>query len=363
MRRLIAVLAALGLVLALGASQALAADKPNDNGKGPKDNDTKVQLLAINDFHGHLEPTTPGTIQVGCCNPVQRPACRRAGRGRFRRAASSTSPRTSRRCATQNSNTITVGAGDLIGASPLISGALPRRARDRGAQRDRPRRDRRRQPRVRRGHRRAPPHAERRLPPRRRLPDGDAVPRRDLPATSRPTCSARATDETSCPPYEIRKFDNAKIAFIGLTLEGTPTIVTPTGVAGLDFRDEVETINALVQKLRNENGVARSSSCSTRAASRTRRRSRSIRPGEPRRLHGRQQLRQLRRGRDHRRSRPASTRRSTSSSAPTRTRRTSARSAASSSRAPSSFGRAGHRHRPRDRPPDEGRQVGDGATT
>ena len=70
MRRLIAVLAALGLVLVLGASQALAADKPNDNGKGPKDNDTKVQLLAINDFHGHLEPTTPGTIQVGCCNPV-----------------------------------------------------------------------------------------------------------------------------------------------------------------------------------------------------------------------------------------------------------------------------------------------------
>ena len=68
MRRLIAVLAALGLVLALGASQALAADSPK--AKGPKDNDTKVQLLAINDFHVHLEPTTPGTIQVGCCNPV-----------------------------------------------------------------------------------------------------------------------------------------------------------------------------------------------------------------------------------------------------------------------------------------------------
>ena len=31
-----------------------------------------------------------------------------------------------------NSNTITVGAGDLIGASPLVSGTLPRRADDRG---------------------------------------------------------------------------------------------------------------------------------------------------------------------------------------------------------------------------------------
>ena len=29
-----------------------------------------VQLLAINDLHGHLAPNTPGTIQVGCCNPV-----------------------------------------------------------------------------------------------------------------------------------------------------------------------------------------------------------------------------------------------------------------------------------------------------
>ena len=35
------------------------------------------------------------------------------------------------------------------------------------------------------------------------------------------------TNETILPPYEIEKVDNAKIAFIGLTLEGTPQIVTP----------------------------------------------------------------------------------------------------------------------------------------
>ena len=63
------------------------------------------------------------------------------------------------------------------------------------------------------------------------------------------------TQNTVLPPYEVRKIDNAKIAFIGLTLEATPTIVTPAGVAGLEFRPEVQTVNALVQQLRNEQGV------------------------------------------------------------------------------------------------------------
>ena len=63
------------------------------------------------------------------------------------------------------------------------------------------------------------------------------------------------TDTTILPPYEVRKVGNAKIAFIGLTFEGTPTVVTPSGVAGLEFRPEVATVNALVDKLRNEQGV------------------------------------------------------------------------------------------------------------
>ena len=57
------------------------------------------------------------------------------------------------------------------------------------------------------------------------------------------------------PAYEIKKIDNAKIAFIGLTLEATPRSSRPPGVAGLEFRPEVQTTNALVQKLRNEQGV------------------------------------------------------------------------------------------------------------
>jgi 5'-nucleotidase len=61
------------------------------------------------------------------------------------------------------------------------------------------------------------------------------------------------TNETVFPAYEVRKFGGVKIAFIGLTLEGTPSIVTPAGVAGLEFRDEAETINALVPKLQQQN--------------------------------------------------------------------------------------------------------------
>jgi 5'-nucleotidase len=43
------------------------------------------------------------------------------------------------------------------------------------------------------------------------------------------------------------------VAFIGMTLEGTPSIVTPSGVAGLTFMDEVDTVNALVPQLQQNN--------------------------------------------------------------------------------------------------------------
>jgi 5'-nucleotidase len=63
------------------------------------------------------------------------------------------------------------------------------------------------------------------------------------------------TDDTILPPYEIRKIGNAKIAFIGLTLEGTPLVVTPSAIEGLDFLPEVPVVNALVQRLRADEGV------------------------------------------------------------------------------------------------------------
>jgi 5'-nucleotidase len=59
-----------------------------------------------------------------------------------------------------------------------------------------------------------------------------------------------ATGKTLLPAYGIKTFNGVKVAFIGMTLKGTPGIVTPTGVAGLSFKDEADTVNALVPRLR-----------------------------------------------------------------------------------------------------------------
>jgi 5'-nucleotidase len=59
-----------------------------------------------------------------------------------------------------------------------------------------------------------------------------------------------ATGRTLLPPYGIKTFAGIPVAFIGMTLRGTPGIVAPAGVAGLEFRDEADTVNALVPRLR-----------------------------------------------------------------------------------------------------------------
>jgi 5'-nucleotidase len=56
--------------------------------------------------------------------------------------------------------------------------------------------------------------------------------------------------DTLLPPYAIENYQGVKVAYIGMTLEGTPSIVTPSGVAGYDFLDEADTVNALVAKLK-----------------------------------------------------------------------------------------------------------------
>jgi len=61
---------------------------------------------------------------------------------------------------------------------------------------------------------------------------------------------ATATGKTLLPAYGIKTFNGVKVAFIGMTLKATPSIVTPTGVAGLEFRDEAQTVNALIPELR-----------------------------------------------------------------------------------------------------------------
>jgi 5'-nucleotidase len=243
--RVLALAALVTAVVALLPATAIAAN-------GPKDNDTSVQLLAFNDFHGHLEPNTPGTIQTGCCvpnstNTAWTPMTVPAGGVEY----FATHLKDLR---TANTNTITVGAGDLIGASPLISGLF---------------------------HDEPTIHAlnaigvdvsgvgnhefDEGIQELYRMQFGGCagpdtcVVDKVFPGAFFQYLAANVffagTDETILPAYEIKKIDNAKIAFIGLTLEGTPSIVTPAGVAGLEFRPEIQTTNALVQKLRNENGV------------------------------------------------------------------------------------------------------------
>ncbi len=58
------------------------------------------------------------------------------------------------------------------------------------------------------------------------------------------------TGKTVFPPYEIRTFEGIPVAFIGLTLKGTPNIISPESAAGLEFRDEADTVNALVPELK-----------------------------------------------------------------------------------------------------------------
>ncbi|MBC7162111.1 MAG: bifunctional metallophosphatase/5'-nucleotidase [Immundisolibacter sp.] len=61
-----------------------------------------------------------------------------------------------------------------------------------------------------------------------------------------------ASGQTLFPGVGVKDFLGNKVAFIGMTLEGTPTIVTPSGVAGLEFRDEADTVNAQIRKLRTQ---------------------------------------------------------------------------------------------------------------
>lgn len=54
-------------------------------------------------------------------------------------------------------------------------------------------------------------------------------------------------------PYVVQRLaGNVQIGVIGAVLKATPTIVTPTGVAGLRFLDEADSINAAVKKLRKQ---------------------------------------------------------------------------------------------------------------
>jgi 5'-nucleotidase len=213
-------------------------------GDGAKDNDTRAQILAINDFHGHVEPNTPGTIQIGQTRSGGTIVNQTVPAGGAEYLATHV-----KALRTANTNTITVGSGDLIGASPLLSGlfhdepaieALNEVGIDVSGVGNH--------------------EFDEGLGELYRMMNGGCHPL-DGCQDGTPFFGSvfgylaanvffAGTDDTILPPYEVRKVGNAKIAFIGMTLEGTPLIVTPSAIEGLEFRDEVETVNNLIAKLK-----------------------------------------------------------------------------------------------------------------
>lgn len=57
------------------------------------------------------------------------------------------------------------------------------------------------------------------------------------------------------PPYSIREVGGVRIGFIGAVLHEAATVVTPSGVAGVEFLDEAEAINRYAAQLADVYGV------------------------------------------------------------------------------------------------------------
>ncbi|RIV82160.1 bifunctional metallophosphatase/5'-nucleotidase [Aurantiacibacter xanthus] len=196
-----------------------------------------VQILAINDFHGNLEtPLSPTHFADG-----DKLRQSRLG-GAAQLAATVEHLRTG--------NSITVAAGDLIGASPLVSSlfldepsirvlsdlglelaAVGNHEFDRG------------------------------IAELQRMQNGgcDQYTRR-TPCALEPFAGAGFTylaanvvDEdgaTLFPATAMRTIGDARIGFIGMTLKGTAGLVANQATAGYEFHDEATTANRLARALR-----------------------------------------------------------------------------------------------------------------
>ena len=195
-----------------------------------------VQILAINDFHGNLQPPAGSSGRIG---PAGTPEYGGASYlATHLHALEATNP-----------NTVIVSAGDMIGASPLLSAlfhdeptieaanlwgldfnAVGNHEFDEGTVE-------------------LTRMAEGGCHPVDGCQDGDGFAGADFQYLAANVVSEH-NGKTLFPAWKQRSFGGAKVAFIGLTLEGTPNIVTPSGVAGYDFLDEAETINALVSQIK-----------------------------------------------------------------------------------------------------------------
>lgn len=198
-----------------------------------------LRLIALNDFHGNLK--TPGALRL--------PDPKEPGKQQLVMAGGAAYLATAIAGLKKDApNSLVVGAGDLISASPLVSSlfkdepaieVLDRIGLDIASVGNH--------------------EFDRGKAELLRLVKGGCP--AEGCVTGSPYAGARfrylaanvvetSTGLPLLPAYEVRKFGGVPIAFIGMTLSATPTIVSRAGVAGLRFADEVETVNALVPKLR-----------------------------------------------------------------------------------------------------------------
>jgi 5'-nucleotidase len=63
---------------------------------------------------------------------------------------------------------------------------------------------------------------------------------------------SRDTGKPIFPPYVIKKVDGVPIAFIGAVLKGTKDMVMPSNVAGLTFLDEAKAINSYIPEIKKQ---------------------------------------------------------------------------------------------------------------
>ncbi|MEU1351638.1 5'-nucleotidase C-terminal domain-containing protein [Streptomyces sp. NPDC005786] len=242
-RRVLAAAAGLATVGALVAAMPAGAQ---GHGKGHGHHTpartVDVQLLSFNDLHGNLEPPAGS---AGSVTEKQADGTTKAvPAGGVEYLASSL-----RAARKGHPYSITAAGGDMVGASPLLSGlfhdeptiealnkidldvtTVGNHEFDEGATE------------------------------LARLQNGGCHPvegcyeqGKKFKGADFPYLAANVTDEkTGKPilkPYTVWKKNGVKIGFIGVTLEGTPNIVTANGVKGLKFHDEIETVNKYAKEL------------------------------------------------------------------------------------------------------------------
>ncbi len=203
----------------------------------------KVRVLAINDFHGNLLPARGGIRIADPANPGKTMNVEAGGSEHLATAVAELRK--------GHANHVFVAAGDLIGGTPLLSAlfrdeptieslslmgleisAVGNHEFDKGADE---------LLRMQRGG----CHSG----------DGCKGPQPFKGASFQYLAASTVvekTGQTLFPAYRIKVFQGIPVAFIGLTLQATPTIVVPSGVAGLNFRNEAQTVNELVPQLRQQ---------------------------------------------------------------------------------------------------------------